>query len=112
LVDPKTGLFAGGSGSGMLIVVFVVWKVFQLTGLQSFENPGLFPSTTLASRGVLCKTPPFPRKNSVSGCDSGRDRLIRVQSRLGYEIKAYSGLIPRSDGRVMIENYWEAGRVA
>ena len=57
MVDPKTGLFAGGSGNGMLIMIFVVWKVFQLTGLQSFEKPGLFPSTTLASRDALCKTP-------------------------------------------------------
>src|SRR6266516_1350094 len=58
LVDPKTVLFAGGSGNGMLIIIFVVWKVFQLTGLQSFEKPGLFSSTTLASRGVLWKTSP------------------------------------------------------
>ncbi len=54
MVDPKTGLFAGGSGSGMIITVFVVWKVFQLTGLQSFEKPGL---TTLASRDALCYSP-------------------------------------------------------
>ena len=42
------------------------------------------PSTTLASRGVLCNTPPpFRGENFLSGSDYGRDGLFRAQTRLG-----------------------------
>src|SRR5207249_8675725 len=58
LVDPKTGLSAGGSGNGMLIMIFVVCKVFQLTGLQSFEKSGLFSPQPLLRREVFCARPP------------------------------------------------------
>ena len=49
---------------------------------------------------------------SVSSPRNQRERSRSRNRMLGFEIRAYSGLIPRSDGRVMIENYWEAWRVA
>ena len=53
----------------------------------------------------LFSTPVFSPRNQ-------RERSCSRNRVLGFEIRAYSGLIPRSDGRVMIENYWEAWRVA
>src|SRR3989442_15436247 len=80
LVDPKTGLFAGGSGSGMIITVFVVWKVFNLLVYKVSKSPDLL----LSRREMLCAIPPtmFSSENFLSGMDNRRDRLIRAQSGL------------------------------
>ena len=40
---------------------------------------------SLASRGVLCKTPPFGGGNFLSGNDYGRDRRFRAQTKLGSD---------------------------
>jgi len=41
-----------------------------------------FSSATLASRESVAKTPYFPKTIFLSGGDNGRDRRLRVQSRL------------------------------
>ncbi len=42
------------------------------------------PPITLASRGVLCQTPPPPGSEFLSGGVSGRDGQFRAQSRVGW----------------------------
>src|SRR6266568_1685855 len=54
-------------------------------------------STTLASRGVLCKTPPFRGENLLSGSDYWRDRRFRAQTRLG----SHAVLTSRQEGFAM-----------
>src|SRR6266581_7454556 len=54
-------------------------------------------STSLASRGVLCKTPPFRGENLLSGSDYWRVSRFRAQTRLG----SHAVLTSRQEGVAM-----------
>jgi hypothetical protein len=64
--------------------------------MGDFANRNL-PSTTLASRDALRNTPLPSAKNSLSGTDNRRHRLIRAQSRVGW-LGDSRGLAERFEG--------------